>query len=81
MNERNLNTTREYVIVKVGQVWRDLDKRMNGRCCKIIAVHSGMATMANCSPNGDWPSSRHTHTLIRRMHKSSTGWALVLDAP
>jgi hypothetical protein len=64
------NITKEGIEVKVGQVWRDCDKRMNGRTRKVVSVNDGKAQM-------DGPTK--TSVSIRRMHKSSTGWELVTD--
>lgn len=64
------NVTKEGIEVKVGQRWQDLDKRMNGRTRTVIAVEGGKAHL-----NG-YPK---TKISISRMHKGSTGWALVSD--
>lgn len=61
-------TTRDGIEVKPGQVWRDLDKRMNGRTLNVLRVEEGRAFM-------DGP--RKTSISIRRMHRHSTGWELV----
>lgn len=71
-----LNVTKEGIKVKNGQVWRDLDKRMEGRKCVVINVFNGKARMQSVA-SFTVPS---TIVSIRRMHKSSTGWALVSDA-
>lgn len=68
--------TREGVRVKVGQMWRDLDERTGTRICTVITAKDGYATM---SVNGAHPY-RTTRVKIARMHKTSTGWALVSDA-
>lgn len=67
------NVTRDGVEVKVGQVWRDLDKRMTGRTRTVLAVVHGHATM------GSEGTASTTRVAIRRMHKHSTGWALVSE--
>lgn len=64
----NESTTKEGIEVKVGQVWRDLDKRMNGRTRTVVAVENGKAQMGG-------PTI--TNVSIKRMHKGSTGWELV----
>lgn len=71
------NITKEKIEVKVGQVWCDLDKRMNGRCVRVISVEDGKASVAATNPTNGWTAERTTKLSIRRMHKSSTGWALV----
>lgn len=68
--------TKEGIEVKVGQLWRDMDKRMGGRVVRVYAVDSeGKATV------GSWksPSMPRTRISIKRMHKSSTGWELVTE--
>lgn len=62
------NTTKEGVEVKPGQVWRDLDKRMNGRTRTVLEVVDGKAYMDGVPK---------TKVSISRLHKGSTGWALV----
>lgn len=64
------NVTKEGIEVMPGQVWQDLDKRMNGRKRKVLAVENGKAIMDG------YPK---TKVSIRRMHKGSTGWALVQE--
>lgn len=66
-------TTQDGIVVRVGQTWRNCDKRMNGQLKSVIAVSatSGKAQLAG--PAGLWAN----WVLVRRMHKSSTGWELV----
>lgn len=71
------NVNKDGIEVRVGQVWRDLDKRMDGRTRKVIEVKDGKAVMQ--SPHQ--PSGMKTKVSIKRMHKSSTGWELVSDVP
>ncbi|MBE7157344.1 MAG: hypothetical protein INR62_02705 [Rhodospirillales bacterium] len=81
-------TTKEGVEVRPGQVWRDLDKRMGDRRCKVLGVEvqsygSGfhrkrvtVAMMARCLSDGS-VGHRRRAVQIARMHKGSSGWALV----
>jgi len=69
-----VNTTREGIEVKPGQVWRDLDKRMVNRTVRVHAIEDGYA-MAFVLVNGQ--AGKPTRLAIRRMHKATTGWALV----
>lgn len=71
------NVTKEGIEVKRGQVWRDLDKRMNNRECRVGVVANGKAQLFTLV-NGQ--AGKASTVSIRRMHKSSTGWALVKDA-
>lgn len=73
------NRTRDGVEVKVGQVWKDLDVRMNNRHGKVVAVLDGKAHLKVCSPNGREFGSGITKISISRMHRGSTGWAFVHD--
>lgn len=75
------NTTKEGIEVKAGQVWRDLDVRSgNGeRTVTVTAVGNGYAfvtTNGATKPNGKPYTSRLS---IRRMHKTTTGWALLSE--
>lgn len=65
--------TKEGIEVKVGQVWLDLDKRMDNRKRIVTAIDVDYAVMGNPT----MPSAPKVRLAIRRMHKSSTGWALV----
>lgn len=65
--------TKEGIQVEVGQVWLDLDKRTDGRKRVVVALEGDKAVMG--SPT--IPSAPQMRLSIRRMHKHSTGWALV----
>lgn len=64
--------TKEGITVRVGQLWRDLDKRMC-RTCRVTFIDekNGKAHMETIG--------RKTKVSISRMHKNSTGWALVSE--
>jgi len=64
------NVTKEGIEVKAGQVWRDLDKRMNGRTVTVLWANHGVARVKG---------ARTTEIAIHRMHRHSTGWELVSD--
>lgn len=72
-----LNVTKEGIEVKAGQIWQDLDKRMKGRQCKVQSVVDGKAYMVGHSRVTNTVSAIKTRLSVSRMHKSSTGWALV----
>lgn len=75
------NITKEGLVVEKGQVWRDLDKRMTNRLAKVEAVRNGKAVMYLCTADGRIINSmREIKISVARMHKSSTGWALVQDS-
>jgi hypothetical protein len=69
--------TKDGIEVKPGQVWRDLDKRMGGRTCRVGKIVNGKAEMFTIV-NGQ--SGKRTFVTIARMHKTTTGWALVSEA-
>lgn len=77
-----MNKTKEGITVLVGQVWRDLDKRMGTRFCRVVGTVSDAsgerAIMKRCRQNGQTLTDRTTMVAIRRMHKHSTGWEIVL---
>lgn len=73
------DTTKEGIVVRVGQVWRSLDKREGNRHVKVMLLENGKATVTNCRPNGLEIGAMRTRLSVRRMHKASTGWALVTD--
>ena len=67
-----MNTTKEGIEVRVGQIWRDLDKRMT-RVVRVMEVGNGKAIVRS-----GWDGSGTKSTIsIRRMHRHSTGWELV----
>jgi hypothetical protein len=72
--------TKEGVEVKIGQVWRDLDKRMRGRCVQVVEFGTitfvgkvrvqGYGRITGASGTKRWLS-------VARMHRHSTGFELV----
>lgn len=83
------NTTKEGVTVRVGQIWKDLDKRVN-RFVKVVGVIDGKAIVRRCNQSSmSQPcdctcenfvcNTKKTKLSINRMHKHATGWALVQD--
>lgn len=68
--------TTDSVEVRTGQIWRDLDKRMKGRLCRVGKVANGKAEMFTLA---GLISGKRTFVSVRRMHKTSTGWELVQD--
>lgn len=63
-----MNITKNGIEVKPGQVWRDLDKRCNGRTRKIVRVENGFA---------HYDTPKKGRIAVARMHNHSTGFALV----
>ena len=64
------NITKEGIEVMAGQVWRDLDKRMNGRTVTVLSVADDFAMVKG---------ARITRLSVQRMHRHSTGWKLVTE--
>lgn len=62
--------TKDGIEVKIGQVWRDLDKRTNGRTIKVLGF-DGDRILAS--------GPRKPKISISRMHRHSTGFELVED--
>ncbi len=67
--------TREGIEVKVGQVWRDLDKRVK-RTVTVQSVHTDATHPYAIVKSSFGPVSR---IRIDRMHKHAQGFALVED--
>lgn len=70
--------TKEGVAVEVGQVWRDLDRRMN-RTVTVIEVRPD----ARPHPYARVVSSAGVKSQLRisRMHKHATGFELIATQP
>lgn len=73
----NPNITKEGIEVKPGQIWKDLDKRIGDRQREIVRVENGKATIGRIGFSNAAQDSFRTKVSISRMHKSTTGWALV----
>lgn len=77
MNKENI--TKEGIEVRVGQIWRDLDKRMGDRKRQVVSLCGGRATMGRVGFSTEQKDTMRTRVSISRMHKSATGWELVVD--
>lgn len=62
------------VEIKVGQKWRDCDKRFSDRVCEVVGVDEAAGTVELLGPR-----NRITKVKASRMHKSSTGYELLMD--
>lgn len=67
--------------VKVGQVWRDKDKRMGNRHARVVSIQGAKATMARYNL---WDLSTNTSKYaVTKVSLTGlqTRWVLVLPAP
>lgn len=69
-----MSKTKDGIEVKKGQVWEDLDKRMNGRRVMVMNEPTGGRVSVR-----SLTSNRYSELSIARMHKHSTGWKLIQD--
>ncbi len=69
--------TPEGIKVKVGQRWRDLDKRMTNRICRVVGFDLTGKWPIAFMGNPLFPYMKATRVMVRRMKKGSTGWELV----
>ena len=76
MQTDNKNVTTEGVEIVIGQVWRDLDRRMGDRYCKVMSLYDGYAKMRRCTDAGTEFGTKDTRVAVRRMHKGAAGWEL-----
>jgi hypothetical protein len=61
--------------VRVGQVWRDADKRSDGRRLLVVAVDATHATVTSAERAG-----RRTRIRLDRFRPTSNGYRLERDA-
>lgn len=70
--ETALNTNRDGILIRPGQMWRDLNPRSKGRMISVSAVKGGVATVFD---------GNRTPTLdVARMYPNSRGYELVGSA-
>lgn len=69
--------TKEGVLVEVGQIWRDLDKRMSGRTVKVVRLGNMSFEGSVRIRNAASEHGTERWLAVRRMHRGSTGWMLV----
>lgn len=72
MMTTDLLITKEGIRVAIGQVWRDLDKRMHGRRVRVVALDEAGGTVQVRAVS----HNKLSMLSVRRMHKHSTGWEL-----
>ena len=67
-------------VVTVGQVWKDLDKRMTNRHGKVVSIRGAKAVMSPCTEHGRVINAREIKVALARMNGKGSGWALVPEA-
>jgi len=67
--ENELNTNRDGILVRPGQMWRDMNTRSDGRKISISAVQGGTATT--------FDGNRTGQLAVSRMYPHSRGYQLV----
>lgn len=64
--------------VKVGQIWKDRDRRERDRFIRIAGIGQEKALCERCDKNGNMIGNRRpTEILLRRFRPTSTGYDLV----
>lgn len=64
--------------IKVGQIWRDNDKRSRDRLLRVESVWGGFAYCLVSRNGGAWIGK--TRIAVERMRPTSTGYVLEKDA-
>jgi hypothetical protein len=70
--ETALNTNRGGILIRPGQMWKDLNPRSKGRMISVSAVQGGIATV--------YDGNRTPTLAVARMHPHSRGYELVGSA-
>jgi|GEM_PF-6005848 len=69
--------------VKIGQVWKDNDKRVGDRYLKVVDLDmdcsGAKCILVPCRADGQAISSRTTRILISRMRPTASGFTLIKD--
>ena len=61
---------------KVGDVWKEVDPRMERYVCVLELSASGYARLARCDANGEGQSTRLTRAQLDRFNGKRGGYAL-----
>lgn len=67
--ENALNTNRNGILVRPGQMWKDADIRSKGRMFSVSSVEGGIATV--------YDGKRTTRMAVARMHPHSRGYEII----
>lgn len=66
--ETALNTTRAHILVRPGQIWKDMNPRSNGRLVNVLEVSAGKATVTD--------GKRTSPVAVARMYPHARGYEL-----
>lgn len=70
--ETALNTNRDGILIRPGQMWRDKNPRSEGRMISVSSVQAGVATV--------YDGNRTPTLAVARMYPHSRGYELVGSA-
>jgi hypothetical protein len=70
--ETALNTNRDGILIRPGQMWKDINPRSQGRMISISSVQGGVATV--------YDGNRTPTLSVSRMYPHSRGYELVGSA-
>jgi len=65
--------------VKVGQIWKDNDKRGPDRYLIVCVVETEKAICLECTKNGNPVTKRKTRISLSRFRPTSTGYRLISE--
>lgn len=71
-HESALNTNREGILIRPGQMWKDMNPRSDGRMISVSSVEAGIATV--------FDGKRTPKLAVTRMYPHSRGYAIVGSA-
>lgn len=66
--ETALNTNREDIVIRAGQMWKDLNPRSDNRMISVSSVSAGIATV--------FDGKRTSALAVSRMYPHSRGYKL-----
>ncbi|MFJ2662584.1 hypothetical protein [Arthrobacter koreensis] len=66
--ENALNTNRDGILIRPGQMWRDLNPRAEGRLLSVESVQAGTATVID--------GKRKTAVSVERMYPHARGFKI-----
>ena len=69
--------TSEGIVVKPGQIWKDMDRRNGNRLCKVKVISAGSAFLQRCREDGTVSVDAPVKVAISELHRCATGWQLI----